>query len=170
MFLVVVASGSASTVTSTSAPCLNEVPLGIRRAVLHWRCLQRSAIRHRIVTPDGYASHVHRHQRPFCVWHRHHVRPRHVGHFPVGGKDRRLRHPTDIEARSLQTVGYEFADRCFALVNRLSWLEYLRIVRPIRENSLDVLPFRCRLGPLGIPLQELLALNRWIKSRNENIR
>jgi len=124
----------------------------------------------RIVTPDGYASHVHRHQRPFCVWHRHHVRPRHVGHFPVGGKDRRLRHPTDIEARSLQTVGYEFADRCFALVNRLSWLEYLRIVRPIRENSLDVLPFRCRLGPLGIPLQELLALNRWIKSRNENIR
>ena len=76
----------------------------------------------------------------------------------------------DIKARSLHTVGYEFADRCFALVNRLSWLENLRIVRPIRKNSLDVLPFGCRLGPLGIPLARAFGPQPLDQIANENIR
>lgn len=151
---------------------LYEVPLGIRGAVLRWRCLQRSAIRHPHRDARWTCLACAPSSAPLCVWHRHHVRPRHLGHFPVGGKDWRLRYPADIEARSLQTVGYEFADCCFALVNRLSWLEYRRIVRSIREDSLDVLPFRCRLGPLGIPMQELLALNPQPLDQiaNENIR
>ena len=71
-------------ITSLVVRWLYEVPLGIRRGASLAMSTTQAPFTIRIVTPDGYASHVHCHQRPFCVWHRHRVRPLHVGHFPSG--------------------------------------------------------------------------------------
>ncbi len=85
----------------------------------------------RLKTPDGYASHVKSYQHSFPVWNRQLVHTRHVGHLSVRGKDWLLRYPMDFKARNLLTVGYVFANRRFALVNRLAGFENLRIVGPI---------------------------------------
>ena len=96
--------------------------------------------------------------------HGHLVRASHVGQLAVRRKGDFLRLPANLEARDLQAVGDEAAKRRLAFQRRLPRGHDERIVAPIRNDLLDVLPRRGG-RPLGVPLQQLRLLRPGVERR-----
>src|SRR6266566_9210914 len=81
--------------------------------------------------PDRVPTKVKRDRLTLRPRHSHLVGAAHVGKLPVRRKRRLLRHPMNLEAGRLETLGDIFPNRRFALDRRLARLQHHSIVAPV---------------------------------------
>lgn len=86
--------------------------------------------------------------------HRDSILAEHVGKLSIRGKDNVRRCPTDVESRNLHARLNVLAQGCLADDRGQARREDDRIICPVRQDALDVAPFRSGCRPFAIPFQK----------------
>src|SRR6266446_4598088 len=105
-----------------------------------------------------------RHWRTVLSRHGQLVLAAHVGQLPVQRERRFFRHPVDFKSRSLETLCDISTNSRLALEHGLSRENEHRIVAPIRDDLLNILPSGGKVSPLRVATEQLCLLRHRIET------